>query len=58
MLLPALIFPFVRLAGCNHIVVLAMIISAGGLVSFTIAGYMVNHIDLANNFSGRMFFFT
>lgn len=50
----AAIFPFIHFAGCNETVVLVMLIAVGGLSSTTLGGFMVNHIDLACNFSGNI----
>ncbi|XP_033726728.1 sialin-like [Pecten maximus] len=52
-LLPAaLCLPFISLAGCDHVTVVALIIFGNGMLGVCGSGIWVNILDIGNNFSG------
>ncbi|XP_060085023.1 sialin-like [Ylistrum balloti] len=52
-LLPAaLCLPFISLAGCDHVAVVALIVFGNGMLGVCGSGIWVNILDIGNNFSG------
>ncbi|OWF47304.1 Sialin [Mizuhopecten yessoensis] len=52
-LLPAaLCVPFIPLAGCDHVTVVALIVVGNGMLGVCGSGLWVNILDIGNNFSG------
>ncbi|XP_069106176.1 sialin-like isoform X1 [Argopecten irradians] len=48
----ALCLPFISLAGCDHVTVVALIIFGNGMLGICGSGIWVNILDIGNNFSG------
>ncbi|XP_033727747.1 sialin-like [Pecten maximus] len=52
-LLPAaLCLPFIPLAGCDHVIIVTLIVVGNGMLGFCGAGFWVNFMDIGFNFSG------
>ncbi|XP_069106177.1 sialin-like isoform X2 [Argopecten irradians] len=48
----ALCLPFITLAGCDHLVVVTLIVVSFGMLGFSGSGFWVNMFDIGFNFSG------
>lgn len=43
----------VKLAGCNQVTVVTLIVLSAAIATLTDSGFNVNHIDIAPNFAGK-----
>ncbi|XP_060064462.1 sialin-like [Ylistrum balloti] len=48
----ALCLPFISLAGCEHVIVVALIVLGNGMLGFVQVGLTVNLLDIGYNYSG------
>ncbi|KAL5014023.1 hypothetical protein ScPMuIL_008293 [Solemya velum] len=58
LLAPAVLFVCIQFAGCDHEAVIAIITLAVGLGGFTMGGIIINHLDIAPNYSGTLMGFS
>ncbi|KAK3087918.1 hypothetical protein FSP39_012439, partial [Pinctada imbricata] len=50
----ACILPFIKYAGCDHVIVVVLLTLSGGLGGLALVGFTVNHLDIACNFAGTL----
>lgn len=49
----ALCLMLIKVAGCSHVAVIALVVLSTAFITFCDSGYNVNHIDIAPNFAGK-----